>query len=255
MVPGLTVEALVGDLEAMPLGRLHVDVMMGGLDSRRARQTLVSEIAWPLGKPVVDGGVGEGLLGRVQVFVPGETTACLECGWGAADYQRLVEEYPCHPGEVYHAPSTVSPAFSGAVVAGLMAAEAMQFLTGPEQQESREIAFDLTHRRFLPSRLRRASKCRFDHGTVREFLQLARPFSEATVVDLLTTIENRFGSEPVQIEGRHGFVDGANFRAQRFVTTQWLRSRADDTLAMIGLRPEDYPRIRNGSQCVFVNLN
>ena len=37
--------------------------------------------------PVVDGGVGHPRLGRVQVFVPGEHAACLECTWGAADYR------------------------------------------------------------------------------------------------------------------------------------------------------------------------
>jgi molybdopterin/thiamine biosynthesis adenylyltransferase len=96
--PGRTVEAWVGDLEDVPLGVASVDAVLGALDSRRARQVLASELAWPQGVPVIDGGVGEGLLGRVQVFVPGADSACLECTWGPADYRLLAAEYPCVPG-------------------------------------------------------------------------------------------------------------------------------------------------------------
>jgi len=252
--PDVTVEAVVGDVVELPMGLFDVELIFGGLDSRRARQALVSEIGWPLGKPVVDGGVGEGLLGRVQVLVPGEANACLECGWGATDYQRLAEEYPCHAGETYTAPSTVSPAFSGAVVAGLMVAEGLKLLGRSEPQESREIAFDLNHRRFLPSRLRRAARCRFDHVTVREFVRLARPFSEATVVDLLETIQRHFGSVAVQIESRRGLFGGQGFRAERFVTPQRLRPHADESLRAAGLRPGDYLRVR-GERTAFVVLN
>jgi molybdopterin/thiamine biosynthesis adenylyltransferase len=76
-VPDVVVEAHHADLETLPLGLFAVDLVLGALDSRRGRQALVSEIAWPLGTPVVDGGVGEGLLGRVQVFVPGADHGCL----------------------------------------------------------------------------------------------------------------------------------------------------------------------------------
>jgi molybdopterin/thiamine biosynthesis adenylyltransferase len=102
--PGLTVEGIAADLEDLPLGFFQVQVLAGALDSRRARQALVSEIGWPLGIPVVDGGVGEGLVGRVQVFVPGETTACLECTWSSEDYRFLAAEYPCTPGAAATAP-------------------------------------------------------------------------------------------------------------------------------------------------------
>src|SRR4051812_14048784 len=61
---GVTVKARTVDLEDLPLDQFRVDLVLGCLDSRRARQALVSERAWPLGVPVVDGGVGEGLVGR-----------------------------------------------------------------------------------------------------------------------------------------------------------------------------------------------
>jgi molybdopterin/thiamine biosynthesis adenylyltransferase len=249
-----TVEAVVGDLEQLPLALFDVDLICGGLDSRRARQTLVSEIAWPLGKPVVDGGVGEGLLGRVQVFVPGTTTACLECGWGSADYQRLVEEYPCNPGETFHAPPTQSPAFSGAVVAGLMAAEGVRWLDGSADQESREIAFDLTHRRFLVSRLRRGGKCRFDHAVVAERLPLKHSFTTATVGDVLETIEARFPGSSVQIESRRSLFAGHGFSAERFFGSERMRSHAAESLTSIGLQSGDYLRLRHSTGQAFVTL-
>src|SRR5262249_51239873 len=159
----------------------------------------------------VDGGVGEGLVGRVQVFVPGPTTACLECCWGSDDYRKLVDEYPCTPGAAATAPSTVSPAFAGSVVAGLMAAESVRILACTAPADSQEIAFDLFHRRFLVSRLRRNARCRFDHAIVTDTLRLNRDFDSATACDLVAAVESHFGSAAVHLEwprrraGQDGF--------------------------------------------------
>lgn len=251
--PGVAVEARTANLEELPLGLFAAGVVLGALDSRRARQALVSDIAWPLGVPVVDGGVGEGLLGRVQVFVPGPASACLECGWGRDDYRRLAEEYPC-TGTETNGPSTVAPAFSGAVVAGLMAAEAVRILSGQAPAESQEIAFDLMHRRFLVSRLRRAPRCRFDHGVVPEGLRLARPFAAAAVGDLLETVARRFGAAPVHLEVRPGLFGRGNFGAGRFVTPEHLRRYAGERLAALGFVPEDRIRVRCASESAFVVL-
>src|SRR5262249_47480446 len=188
--PRMRWEARCCDLEDLPLGEAAVDVVLGALDSRRARQVLISEMAWPLGVPVVDGGVGEGLVGRVQVFVPGPATACLECTWGREDYRRLAEEYPCTAGAAPSAPSTAAPAVTGAVVARLLAAEGLR-LRGGEAAEGREIAFDLRHGRFLVSRLRRSARGRFDHAVVRETIRPAR--GGATIGDLLDLVAGRFG--------------------------------------------------------------
>jgi hypothetical protein len=161
--PDLRVEARCCDLEELPAADAAVDVLLGGLDSRRARQVLVSEIGWPMGVPIIDGGVGEGLLGRVQVFVPGPETACLECTWGRDDYRLLAAEYPCRPGEAARAPATVSTAFLGACVAALMAAQCQRILAGDVAPESFEVPFDLTRHHMRPFVLRRSRGCRFDH--------------------------------------------------------------------------------------------
>jgi adenylyltransferase/sulfurtransferase len=252
--PGAVIEARTADLETLPLGQFAVDLIFGALDSRRARQALVSEIAWPLGVPVVDGGVGEGLVGRVQVFVPGAATACLECGWGREDYRRLAEEYPCTAGAAATAPATATPAVTGAVVAGLMAAEGLRLLAGQGPAENQEIAFDLRHRRFLVSRLRRAPGCRFDHAIVGEVIRPARSFAAATVGELLEVLEARFGGTPVHLECRPGLFGQGGFRAERFVTPERLRPLAGERLAGLGFVPEDRIRVRSATGSVFLVL-
>jgi molybdopterin/thiamine biosynthesis adenylyltransferase len=253
-VPGLSVEARTGDLETLPLGFLAADLVFGALDSRRARQALVSDVAWPLGVPVIDGGVGEGLVGRVQVFVPGATSACLECGWGREDYRRLAEEYPCLAGAAPAAPSTAAPAVTGSVVAGLMAAEGLRFLEGGAPAESREVAFDLRHGRFLASRLRRLAGCRFDHAVVRETIRPARGLAFATVGDLLDAVARRFGTAPVHLECRRGLFGGAGFGAERFITPERLRPRTGERLAALGFVAEDRIRVRSATESAFVAL-
>jgi adenylyltransferase/sulfurtransferase len=169
LFPEVQFDAHCCDLENLPLGVAEVDVILGALDSRRARQVLVSEIAWPLGVPVIDGGVGEGLLGRMQVFLPGPDRACLECTWGQADYRQLAAEYPCQPGEAARGPATVSTAFLGSCIASLMASECHRLLSGDIPAESYEVPFDLRQHHMRRFVLRRSPRCRFDHeiGTRR----------------------------------------------------------------------------------------
>jgi molybdopterin/thiamine biosynthesis adenylyltransferase len=254
--PQLRVESFVTDLEDVPLGAFRADVLLGALDSRRARQLLVSERGWPLGVTVIDGGVGEGLLGRVQVFVPGDQSACLECTWGDADYRHLAAEYPCRPGVAVTTPATVAPACVGAVVAGTMAARCLDVLAGEAPAQSRELAFDLRHElafdlrhnRFLESRLRRSPRCRFDHEVVREFASL-RP--EARVADLRTLIERRFGGRAAHVEGRRRA--GTNgFAPMRFLAVEALQGRDREPLSALGIGPGDGVRVRCGGESLFV---
>jgi len=245
--PSLRVEAFFADLEEVPLGAFRVDVLFGALDSRRARQVLVSERGWPLGVPVIDGAVGEGLLGRVQTFIPGPESACLECGWGEGEYRLLAAEYPCRPGAIAHAPGTVSPACVGAVVAGLMAARCLGLIDRTLSSDSREIACDLRHNRFLESRLRRGTKCRFDHRIVTERLVLP---AQALVGDLAALVKRRFGSLATHLEGKRS--PGGGFAANRFVPVESLLAAPDDPLTSVGLSPGDGVRVRAGVESVFV---
>jgi adenylyltransferase/sulfurtransferase len=246
--PRLRIEPFVADLEDVPLGAFRVDVLLGALDSRRARQILVSERGWPLDLPVIDGAVGEGLLGRVQVFAPDDGSACLECTWGEADYRQLAAEYPCLPGAAASAPATVAPACVGAVVAGIMTARCLGLLAGQAPGPSREIAFDLRHNRFLESRLRRAPRCRFDHQVVREVVPIA---AGARVADLAALIERRFGGRPAHLEGRRQASAGG-FAATRFLPAEVLAGRGGEPVSALGIGPGDGVRVRCGGESIFV---
>jgi adenylyltransferase/sulfurtransferase len=243
--PGVRWETHGCDLEDLPLGEVDVDVVLGALDSRRARQVLISEMAWPLGVPVVDGGVGEGLVGRVQVFVPGPATACLECTWGQADYRQLAAEYPCLPGSAAQAPATVSTAFLGASVAALMAKECWRLLVGQAMAESFEVPFDLGQHRMRRFLLRRSPSCRFDHAVVRE----VRPLRGASVGHLLAAATEASNGVPARLECRR-CVAGPD----RFWMPEALTHRATDTLASLGLVGGDRIRVRTAAGSVFLKV-
>jgi molybdopterin/thiamine biosynthesis adenylyltransferase len=246
--PDLRIEAYACDLEDLPLGLAAVDVILGALDSRRARQVLISEMAWPLGVSVVDGGVGEGLVGRVQVFVPGPTTACLECTWGRVDYRLLAAEYPCLPGASARAPATVSTAFLGGCVAALMASECLRLLGGEKPAESFEVPFDLAQhamRRFL---LRRSPSCRHDH----EIVGTTRRLEGTTVGNLLAAVDSN-GSERVQLECRRGV--GVAPGAGRFLQPETLHGREGVSLAALGFVPGDRIRVRSTNGSFFLALS
>jgi hypothetical protein len=163
-------------------------------------------------------------------------------------------------------PATAAPACVGAAVAAIMAARGLCLLSGEAPSESREIAFDLRHNRFLESRLRRSPRCRFDHGVVPEVIPVA---SEARVGDLLGLIERRFGTAPVHLEGPR-FVGQAfslpaqdgrlkacstdGFAPARFLAAEALRPRAGEPLAALGIGPGSGMRVRCGGASVFVIL-
>jgi hypothetical protein len=230
------------DLEDLPVEYAAVDLILGALDSRRARQVLISELAWPLGVPVVDGGVGDERLGRVQVFIPGETTACLECTWGAADYRLAARDYPCVPGASATAGPTGAPAFLGSFVASLMVSEALELLAGPLPTESYEVPFDLKRLHLHRFVLRRNARCRHEHEITREVMPAG-----STVAELLDILERRFGQSPVRLEARRGIG--------RFLSPEVLRGRSTETLADLGLVPGDRLRARSPAGSVWLSCS
>jgi hypothetical protein len=123
-----------------------------------------------------------------------------------------------------------------------MAAEGVRLLAGEKGTESREINFDLFHRRFLVCRLRRAPRCRFDHGVVGEVIRL----TGRTVGELLDAVGRRFGATPVHLECRRGLLGG------RFATLESLRPRAAETLAEAGLVAGDRVRVRSAAESIWV---
>jgi molybdopterin/thiamine biosynthesis adenylyltransferase len=255
--PGVKVQSFATDLEDLPLGVIEdVDLVIGALDSRRARQALISEIAWPQGLTVVDGAVGvaAGLVGRVQVLRPGPASACLECAFSEADYRLLVAEYPCNPGFKPAVPPTGAPAFLGTAVASVIVAEAARALSGQRPAGSYEVVFDLWSSRFIWSRLRRSPCCRFDHVVVSQVVRLDRPLPLATAGDLLASLERLYPGQAVHLECRRGLRLATP--ASRFIPLATLEALRDKPLLDFGLTPADRLRVRaeRGPEA-FVDLN
>jgi molybdopterin/thiamine biosynthesis adenylyltransferase len=250
--PDCVITGRVGHLEDLPLGVARCDLLLGALDSRRARQVLISEIAWPLGVQVIDGGVGDAGQGRVQVFHPGANTACLECTWGQADYRLLAAEYPCLPGAHAEAAPTRAPAHLGSFTASLMAAEAVRLLTRsePETPESYEVVFDLNNLQMRRFGLRRASRCRHDHAVVTERVPLP---AEATFADVLCLPDVNLTSEQVSVECRRGLGMGSMGGA-RWLSRSGLLERGAARLLDSGFVAGDYLRMRAGDRQLFLEL-
>jgi len=95
LAPTLQVEPVCAPLEAVPMGRYRGAILVGALDSRRARQGLNTR-AFRVGSPFIDLAVdGVELMCRVAVYWPGASSACQECGWGEGDYALLEQRLAC----------------------------------------------------------------------------------------------------------------------------------------------------------------
>jgi molybdopterin/thiamine biosynthesis adenylyltransferase len=254
--PHVEVESIVADLEDVPLGKFEdVDVVLGGLDSLRARQILVSERAYPQNVPVVDGAVDdEGALGKVQVLMPG--AACLECSWGPPHYLAATRDTPCRPHGNASGPPTNAPAALGAAVGRLMVNEAVKLVTCGPPADSYEVAFDLVARRRCTSRLTRAAGCRFDHTIVREKFPLRVEFAAARVGDLLATVSEAVADgQSLRIEFRRRVFDAGLFGGDRWLEPLHLAAYAPRRLAELGLTRFDRVRVSSGERTVFIDLD
>jgi molybdopterin/thiamine biosynthesis adenylyltransferase len=202
--PALSVEAFAEPVEDVPLGRLRGDVLLACVDSRRARRHL-NQVAWRLGVPLIDAGVlAEGLLARVDVYVPGPAAACLECGWSAADYEALEQTYPCQ-SEDGAAPSN-APASLGALAAALQAIECEKLLAERREEAliGRQVVLDARSHRHFVTALQRNSACRFDHRSLHIAPLDASPaqLSLGQVLTLAPVVRGVHGELTLAVEGK-----------------------------------------------------
>jgi adenylyltransferase/sulfurtransferase len=164
--PDLDIVALHGAVEDVPRGLLQTDLLLACLDSKRARMA-VNEIAWRLGVPWLDAGVqADGLLARLNVYVPGPDVPCLECAWDDRSYAQVEQVVPCQ-GAAPVVPPTNAPACLGSLAASLQALTAGHVLTGQLDRlaTGRQMVLDARARRCYDAALRHNPACRFDHQT------------------------------------------------------------------------------------------
>ena len=202
--PNLVVAAHAEDVEAIPFGMLRGDLILTGLDSRRARQR-VNQAAWRLGVPWLDGGIlGLGLLARVTRYLPGEDLPCLECRWDAADYAALEQSYPCD-GTATPA-RTAAPASLGALAASLLALECGKLLRGEGTalQPGSELVVDAAHHRHYVTAARRNPECRLAEHAPWDLHSLAmRPGdSLGTMLELMRQRAGANGDLGFSVEGQ-----------------------------------------------------
>jgi len=226
--PELDVVAIAAPADDVPLGRLRGDVVVAGLDNRRARQT-VNEVARRLGVPWLDAGVrAQGSLVRVNLYGPGEDSACIECGWGDRDYDGLEQIRPCSPDA--EVPPTNASAGLGALAAAVQAMECEKLLRGDRSAlEGHQLLVDVAHHVHHLTSFGRNPACRlFDHGPWN--IERLAFGGAGTLGELVETTAPE--ASTLEVFGR------------RFVRLRVCRDcgRRDSSLRIAGSRPATVPR-------------
>ena len=166
----LKVDVIAESVERVPLGRLRGNLIATCVDNLAARRH-VSRAAWRFGVPWVDAGVRtEGMLVRVDTYLPSLDSGCMECGMNNQERAELDTVYPCSP--VQPTP-TRSPAYLGQMAASLLGKECEQLLTDHMGHVAggHQVLMDAANNRCIVSARRRSPDCPFDHRSwsVRPF--------------------------------------------------------------------------------------
>jgi len=162
--PELKIVTIARAVEDLPLGMIRSTVLLGCVDSRKTRLYL-SEMAWSLGVPYIDAGVEpDGLLARLNVFIPGRNSPCYQCGWQQSDYAAVEQTYPCSGGSVPQA-RTNGVASLGSLAASLQVIEGQKLLSGRPLRvlNGEELMIDASWHRYYVTARRRSPACRFCH--------------------------------------------------------------------------------------------
>jgi molybdopterin/thiamine biosynthesis adenylyltransferase len=163
--PQIEVTAIPAPVDDVPLGLLRADLILSCVDSRRARQS-INAIASRLGVPWVDSGVLESeRLARVNVYVPGADSPCLECAWDERDYAAVETEFPCG-ATVAAEPSDSSPDLAS-LASSLLAIECRKMLGDDREHAAigRQVTVETRTHRMISTVFRRNPDCRFEHGS------------------------------------------------------------------------------------------
>jgi len=201
--PKLEVAEVMDSVENLPLGALRADLIIACLDTRRARQ-YVNHAAWHLGVPWIDAGVqAEGLLARVNVYVPGNDRPCLECAWDEKDYELLEQPYPCQAG-VAQAPATNAPRSLGALAASLQALECLKFVESGigTMGAGRQVLIDALHCKHYLTRFERNPRCRLSDHEIWDIERLPLRTTEYTLQKVVKVTGEDSRGLSIRVEGK-----------------------------------------------------
>ncbi|MFQ6113211.1 MAG: ThiF family adenylyltransferase [bacterium] len=176
--PDCNIKALNEDISILGPGHfLGVQALFSCLDSWLAR-SVVHEIAWALGIPLVDGGLdgsGERFYGRVAVYDPRQKESpCMFCSWDQESLRAVrrrdrgsrtaCPEFRLGSGAPDANP-TLMPSSMGAVIAGMQVIQALKLLFDEKETQvcGQEILMDLSSNRFSSVQLKQNPNCIFPH--------------------------------------------------------------------------------------------
>jgi molybdopterin/thiamine biosynthesis adenylyltransferase len=185
--PRLEVVAYPLAVEDVPLGLLRADIILAGLDTKIARQS-VNQVAFWLSCPWADAGVlASEHLARVNVYSPAADSACLECAWSASDYAALEIAFPCGAGIA--APGSDTSAVVASMAATLQANEAEKMLCGNQQYAAigRQVTVDVRTHRMFSTTLHRNPNCRLDHAAFA-IVPLSCSLRRMTIAEALAVV-------------------------------------------------------------------
>jgi adenylyltransferase/sulfurtransferase len=125
-------KAFVCSVQTLGDGSLSdFDLIIAGLDNREARIWLGSA-ARRVGKTWIDGAI-EGLMGKVQTFIP--TGPCYACTMGEKDWELVAHRKSCTLLGVDEILSGHTPtnATTSSIIAGIQSQEAIKYLVGKSE--------------------------------------------------------------------------------------------------------------------------
>ncbi len=131
--PGVDIEPHVNKIQELPEGFIaRHDVVLGCLDNIESRLH-VNAHAYHHGVPYIDGGT-RGLVGKVQVVVPPETS-CLECGMNVTHHRVKDVRYSCTGDDVtVFEPKMASDVNTTSIVSAVQVQETLKLVNGRHER-------------------------------------------------------------------------------------------------------------------------
>lgn len=172
----------------------RMDVIIGGLDNRRARVAL-NQHCWRTGKPWVDGALAES-TGAVRIFVPPDS-ACYECMLSNADYREMNLRFSCQGVVVQGVAEvriTTTPTVAS-IIGAMQVQEALKMLHGQSALAGHEILYDADNHSLQMVQVKRRPGC-LGHSTLGRIVDVAEfRAGHTTAEELLARAQSDLGRD------------------------------------------------------------